>query len=287
MLIREFADTMKQSLHPLYDEREASAIVRSYLSQRLQVASYQLALMGNNPLSEAQQQLFLQDLEQLKNACPLQYVLGETDFYGCRIAVNPSVLIPRPETEELVALAVKQAGMRGMDASPNVWDVGTGSGCIAVAIAKNLPKASVFASDVSEAALQTARFNAENNGVQVTFACHDMLDADNLPFGDRLFDLIVSNPPYIPESDRAQMHRNVADYEPHGALFVPDDNPLVFYRALAVIGRKCLKENGMILAETHEDFHPQLEKLFAEMGYGRFQSLCDINGRKRMVVAER
>ena len=278
---------MKQSLHPLYDEREASAIVRSYLSQRLQVASYQLALMGNNPLSEAQQQLFLQDLEQLKNACPLQYVLGETDFYGCRIAVNPSVLIPRPETEELVALAVKQAGMRGMDASPNVWDVGTGSGCIAVAIAKNLPKASVFASDVSEAALQTARFNAENNGVQVTFACHDMLDADNLPFGDRLFDLIVSNPPYIPESDRAQMHRNVADYEPHGALFVPDDNPLVFYRALAVIGRKCLKENGMILAETHEDFHPQLEKLFAEMGYGRFQSLCDINGRKRMVVAER
>ena len=287
MLIREFADTMKQNLLPLYDERETSAIVRSYLSQRLYVAPYQLALMGNDPLSESQQKLFSQDLEQLKKACPLQYVLGETDFYGCRIAVNPSVLIPRPETEELVALAVKQAGMRGMDASPNVWDVGTGSGCIAVAIAKNLPKASVFASDVSEAALQTARTNAENNGVQVTFACHDMTDAEKLPFGECRFDMIVSNPPYIPESGRTQMHGNVLDFEPHGALFVPDDDPLVFYRALAVLGRKCLKREGVILAETYEDFHPQLEKMFSAMSYGRFQSLCDINGRKRMMVAAR
>ena len=285
MLVREFADTMKQNLLPLYDEREAAAMVRLYLSHRLQVPAYQLALMGNDELSEAQREHFIQDLEKLKNACPFQYVLGETEFCGCRITVNPFVLIPRPETEELVALAEEQVSHGRLDAPLNVWDVGTGSGCIAVALAKRLPQAQVFASDVSEAALQTARTNAENNRVQVTFAHHDMLDADNLPFGNRLFDMMVSNPPYIPESGRAQMHRNVADYEPHGALFVPDDNPLVFYRALAVIGRKCLKENGMILAETHEDFHPQLERLFVEMGYGRFQSLCDLNGRKRMVVA--
>ncbi len=287
MRVRELADTMKQSLLPLYDEREALAMVRLYLSYRLQVPAYQLALMGNDVLPEAQQEHFLQDLDKLKDACPLQYVLGETEFCGCRITVNPSVLIPRPETEELVALAVEQIPVSRPDAPLNVWDVGTGSGCIAVALAKRLPQARVFASDVSEAALQTARVNAKDNGVQVMFARHDMLDADNLPFGDRLFDLMVSNPPYIPESDRAQMHGNVVDHEPHGALFVPDEDPLVFYRALAVIGHKCLKKSGMILAETYEDFHPQLEKLFAEMGYGRFQSLCDINGRKRMVLAAR
>jgi release factor glutamine methyltransferase len=287
MLVREFADTMKQSLLLLYDEREALAIVRSYLSQRLHVAPYQLALMGNDPLPEALQKLFSQDLEQLKNASPLQYVLGETEFYGCRIAVNPSVLIPRPETEELVALAVEQAKIREEGVSLNVWDVGTGSGCIAVALAKRLPQARVFASDVSEAALHTARTNAEDNSVQVKFACHDMTDAEKLPFGECRFDIIVSNPPYIPESGRAQMHGNVLDFEPHGALFVPDDDPLVFYRALAVLGCKCLKREGVILAETYEDFHPQLEKMFSEMGYGRFQSLCDINGRKRMVLAAR
>ena len=215
---------------------------------------------------------------------PLWYILGSCDFYGYEFLVDERALIPRPETEELVDLIVQR---HGHSPALRIWDLGTGSGCIAIALAKHLPQAEVFATDISEAALAIARENAEANQVAIHFARHDMLDAENLPFGDTHFDILVSNPPYIPAALRSTMHPNVVAHEPHSALFVPDDQPLLFYNALAEIGKCCLSPNGFIYAETFEEYHGDLNELFTRNGYTQFQSIADINGKKRMIHATR
>ena len=169
--------------------------------------------------------------------------------------------------------------------SVKIWDVGTGSGCIAVTLAKMLPNAQVFATDISEDALAVARSNAQRNGVGVTFARHDMRDTDHLPFGGVWFDVIVSNPPYIPASDRATMHRNVTDYEPSLALFVPDDDKLWCYKAVAQIGERVLNPGGRIYVETYHDFHEEIEEIFQQYGMREIQSMKDLNGNLRFVSA--
>ncbi len=282
MTIREYKQHIIQTLQPLYDAREAAAIANLYLGHRLQKPAYQLALLGNEPVEAGLYGQFEADLAQLRAGCPVQYVLGEAEFDGLSFKVSPAVLIPRPETEELVALAVER--LQGK-ASPTVWDLGTGSGCIAVAVAKRLPQARVYATDISEAALLVARDNARMNGADVTFAQHDMEDVAGLPFAGVTFDLLVSNPPYIPQSAADSLHANVRDYEPHEALFVPDSQPLAFYEMVGVIGSKCLRPGGCVCAETYETFHDGLRDLFGRLGYSDFVSLNDLNGRKRMVVA--
>ena len=282
MTIREYKQHIIQTLQPLYDAREAAAIANLYLEHRLQKSAYRLALIGNEPIAAGQFPLFEADLEQLRAGRPVQYVLGGTEFDGLRFRVSPAVLIPRPETEELVNLAVE----RLQDvATPTVWDLGTGSGCIAVALAKRLPQAHVYATDISVAALHVACDNAGMNGADVTFAQHDMADVANLPFDGVAFDMLISNPPYIPQSAAAGLHTNVRNYEPHEALFVPDSNPLAFYEKIGIIGSKCLRDGGCVCAETYEAFHDGLRDLFGRLGYSDFVSLRDLNGRKRMVVA--
>ncbi len=282
MTLREYKQHIIQSLQPLYDAREAAAIANLYLEHRMQKPACQLALLGNEPMTAEQLSCFEADLARLCAGCPVQYVLGEAEFDGLRFKVSSAVLIPRPETEELVALAVDRLQSVTM---PTVWDLGTGSGCIAVALAKRLPKARIYATDISEAALLVARDNARMNGADVTFAQHDMEDADNLPFDRVAFDMLISNPPYIPKSAAAGMHANVRDYEPPGALFVPDGNPLSFYEKIGIIGKKRLRPGGCVCAETYEAYHDGLRTLFGRLGYSNFVSLCDLNGRKRMVVA--
>lgn len=279
MTIREYTQLITQTLQPLYDPREAAAVAKAYMGSRLQMPAYQLALSGDEVLTAEQILQFDADLAKLKSACPLQYVLESAEFYGMDFKVNPSVLIPRPETEELVSLVVQQCAQRDC---PNVWDLGTGSGCIAVAVATQVPNAHVFATDLSASALSLAQENARQLNAKVTFACHDMRDVEHLPFALNRFDVLVSNPPYIPQRVRGEMHPNVVEHEPDMALFVPDENPLLFYEALADLGTKVLKHGGCMLMETYEDFHQELMDLFCSKGYVNGSSMLDINGKKRM-----
>ena len=279
MTIKQLTNDITQSLQPLYDPREAAAIASWYVCARLKLERYELALRGQEEVEEAMMAVIEQDVEKMKAGCPLQYVLGETEFYGLPFKVTPAVLIPRPETEELVQMVVQQYEGQKV----KIWDVGTGSGCIAISLAKMLPDAKVFATDISEEALQVARANAELNGVEVTFVHHDMSEDAHLPFGETHFDVIVSNPPYIPASDRTNMHKNVTDYEPGTALFVPDDDKLWCYRALARLAQLTLTPGGRVYMETYHDFHEELAALFQQHGFSDVQSVRDLNGRLRFV----
>lgn len=285
MIIRELTQTLRQTLQPLYDEREAAAIAHVYACAKLGMQRYELALRGNEPVEERLMADIQRDMERLAQGCPVQYVLSETEFYGLPFEVSPAVLIPRQETEELVQMVVESFKERELSASKSLWDVGTGSGCIAVSLAKRLPGAEVFATDISEEALAVARRNAQRNGVEVTFARYDMADAEHLPFGDRRFDVIVSNPPYIPASDRTAMHRNVTDYEPSLALFVPDDDALWCYEAVARLAQRTLAPGGRLFVETYHDFHEGIAAAFTRYGLRDVQSVRDLNEQLRFVTA--
>lgn len=289
MSIRELTQKITEILQPLYDPHEAAAVASWYVCARLKMERYELALRGHEEVEKAMAAVIEQEVERLKSGCPLQYVLGETEFYGLPFRVSPAVLIPRPETEELVMKVVDDARTalnpeRLPSKSLFIWDVGTGSGCIAVSLAKMLPDAKVFATDISEEALSQARQNAELNGVGVTFARHDMADVETLPFGEMRFEVIISNPPYIPASDRAMMHKNVVDFEPETALFVPDDDKLWCYRALARLAQRTLAPDGRIYVETYHDFHDELAALFHQHGFNDVQSVRDLNGKLRFMV---
>lgn len=281
LTIKNLINEMTATLQPLYDPREAAAIASWYVCAKLGMERYELALRGNETLDESLMQEVRRDVERLAEGCPVQYVLGETEFYGLSFTVSPAVLIPRPETEELVQMVVQ----RYAGSAPRIWDVGTGSGCIAVSLAKSLKEAKVFATDISSEALTVARGNAERNGVGVTFVCHDMFDIENLPIAEEKFDVLVSNPPYIPASDRAAMHRNVVDYEPAQALFVPDEDKLWCYKALASLARRVLAPGGTLWVETYHDYHEEMIDLFARHGFSEIRSLQDLNGRPRFLTA--
>ena len=281
MTIKQLINDITQKLQPLYDPREAAAVAYLYVQSKLGLQRYEQVLRGMEEIEDSKMAEIEQEVEKLETGCPVQYVLGETEFYGFPFTVSPEVLIPRQETEELVQMVVDLY----KDKCASIWDIGTGSGCIAVSLAKMLPNAEIFATDVSEDALRVARHNAERNRVGVSFACHDMRDSAHLPFGNRRFDAIVSNPPYIPASDRPSMHRNVTDYEPSLALFVPDDDKLWCYKALALLGQRALTPGGHMFVETYHDFHEELVDIFQFHNMCNIQSINDLNGKLRFVSA--
>lgn len=254
-----------------------------YLTTRTGCTPWQLVLRAREAPSEAFLRSFHDDLDKMADGCPVQYVLGEAVFCGLHLSVNPSVLIPRPETEELVQLIVER---HRHDGRLSVWDVGTGSGCIAVALSQHLPQARIYATDISAKALETARLNAERHKAGIHFALHDMTGSAQLPWPMPELDIIAANPPYIPDSMKTCLHQNVAHYEPSEALFVADDDPLAFYRALARLGNRHLRPGGTLYAETGEDYHRELGKLLSDSGYVEFESLTDLNGKRRFVTAK-
>ena len=273
----EFRQRFVQSLVSLYDQREAQAMFRRYVEERLGVEYYLFLLDMDVPADLPEG--WKNDLERLASGEPFQYVMGQTEFCGLPFKVTPAVLIPRPETEELAATIVSEnAGRKGL----SVLDIGTGSGAIAVTLAKNLPGASVTALDVSEEALAVASENAESNKVAIRFLKFDILCETPLP---GRYDLIVSNPPYVPERDRAVMHRNVLEHEPALALFVPDDRPLLFYEAIAEKAAVVLNAGGRLYLETHENYHPELKQLLEAFGFVNVECRNDLFGRPRFVVA--
>ena len=214
---------------------------------------------------------------RLKNSEPIQYIFGETEFFGLKLKVNSSVLIPRPETEELVEWVVQSK----LSENCKVLDIGTGSGCIAIAIKSRLKNAEVSGIDISVEALETARLNAIENGLEINFYPTDIFNMNN--FEGEKFDVIVSNPPYIRESEKVLMHSNVLNYEPEIALFVSDNDPLKYYRAIAIFAKRSLHENGKLFFEINENFKSEMVELLSDIGFNNIEIRKDINGKNRMV----
>lgn len=227
-------------------------------------------------------------MARLQQYEPVQYVIGEADFYGRKFVVNPSVLIPRPETEELVqwVIATVKQWSKSSTQPIKLLDIGTGSGCIAVTLAKELPQAQVWAWDVSAEAIQVARQNAERHQATIFFEQIDVLAYNpTLVSSDELFLAIVSNPPYVTQSESKQMQENVLLHEPHLALFVADDDPLIFYKKIAQIAKHRLVANGGCFMEINEQYGVETKQLFEEKPFQLVQLLQDIHGKERFVGA--
>ena len=276
MTIRQTIQTIEEALSPLYDSREATAIAREVVCR---VCGYTFSQLVINYDSECFIENLQTIIDQLAASRPVQYVTGIAEFCDLEFKVCEGVLIPRPETAELVARIVA-------DTHPGakILDVGTGSGAIAVALAKSIEGAKVTAVDISDVALEIAAENAERNGVDIRFCKADAL-GDMSSLGE--FDIIVSNPPYIPQSDIVRMERNVVDYEPHTALFVADDDALCFYRSIAQNGVKMLRKGGALYFEIYEQFGEQIRQMLEQMGYKDIVVAKDIFGKERMVWSRR
>lgn len=220
-------------------------------------------------------------IDRMNHNEPVQYIIGEADFYGRRFKVNRSVLIPRPETEELVYLVINRV-KKDYPNGAKILDVGTGSGCIAITLKLELKQSEVFATDISQGALQVASQNARHHAASVTFLHHDVLH-ELIPVKN--LDILVSNPPYIARYEQNLMNPNVVKYEPHIALFVNDNDPLLFFKALADQGKAALKPGGQILVEINERLGAEIVELFLQSGYNSVSVIQDLSGKDRIVIA--
>ena len=284
MTIREYTAALAAGLAPLYPETEAAAIAALVIEHRLHLDALQRRMQAQGPVpAEMQAQLpFL--LTRLLAHEPVQYVLGTAHFAGMELEVTPATLIPRPETEELVQLIV--AGQRARPGL-RVLDLGTGSGCLALALARALPGAEVLAADISEEALAVARRNAARYAPAVTFQQFDMLREMPAGLAPGTLDVLVSNPPYVRESERAQMRANVLAWEPVTALFVPDHDPLLFYRRLAEMGAVLLRPGGGNYLEINEALGDETATLLVAQGFADVRVVPDLFGKARMVHGRR
>jgi release factor glutamine methyltransferase len=243
-----------------------------------------VALHPNFEVSESDLEKWKTIISELKTEKPIQYITGEAWFYGLRFEVNENTLIPRPETEELVEWIVEGLKVKGK--GQRVLDIGTGSGCIPIALKKEIPNAAVFAIDISEKALEMARKNALDNQVQVNFIHQDILQSSNLLISkssNLLFDVIVSNPPYVRNLEKHEIKRNVLDYEPHLALFVDDSDALLFYRKIAQLALKSLAKNGKLFFEINQYLGKETVELVELLGFKNIELRKDFMGNDRMI----
>ncbi len=271
---------IEKELSDFYPQGELKVLVRMLLQQ---VAGWSLVDMlthNDLTLTAAQQMQIADAVDRLKRYEPIQYILGAAEFDGMRLVVDARALIPRPETEELVLLLAEK-----LSPDASVLDIGTGSGCIAVALARRLPQAQVSAYDVSPDALALAAENARNQGVKIDFRQVDILH--DAPADAPVFDAIVSNPPYVTDSERASMEANVLDYEPALALFVPDDDPLLFYRAIADFAWTHLSIGGRLFFEINHRFGAEIVMMLRHKGFANCAVQHDAFGKERFVVAQK
>jgi release factor glutamine methyltransferase len=283
MKIKEYRSQFIQQLTPIYDAGEAESFFYLVLEDKQQLKRIDLALHPDLLFSEEEIVVWNSILEELKQEIPIQYLLGKTSFYGLDFEVNENVLIPRPETEELVEWILEGQKSKGENKKIRILDIGTGSGCIAISLAKNLPNAEVFALDISEKALATAKRNAEINEVNVTFINQNILETEDL---GQQFDVIVSNPPYVRNLEKVEIKKNVLDNEPHLALFVEDNDALIFYKKIAELAQKNGSENSQLYFEINQYLGKEMINLLEKMNFKNIELRKDIYGNDRMIKGE-
>ena len=281
MKVKDYKINFINSLLPFYDEMEAESFFYLILENRYQLRRIDLALDAEKEFSDAEISNWNVILEKLKTQIPIQYILGTTHFYGLEFMVDENVLIPRPETEELVDWIVKLNSKISKKKYLRILDIGTGSGCIAISLAKNIPNSEVFEIDVSEMALAVAEKNALLNTVCVTFLHKNILETTSL---DQKFDIIVSNPPYVRNLEKAEIKPNVLDNEPHLALFVADDDALIFYKKIAELAAANLNPNGQLFFEINQYLGKETLDLLESLGLKNRELRKDIYGNDRMIA---
>ena len=276
--MKQLIDKLQKALSGIYEGHELTAIIRTICCDMLGIGTATYYLKEAVTLTSEQESLLRGITARLQQGEPLQYIEGKAPFCGMEFAVNSSVLIPRPETAELVDWIAREHATQ----QPRILDLGTGSGCIAIALSKQLPQATIEACDISAEALTVAKENARTNEAPVSFFTHDMLDLGTpLPHS---YDILVSNPPYIRQSEAADMSIQVTEWEPHTALFVPDDDALRFYRAIAELGQtEALRPGGHIYVEINQALGKETVALFEAYGYQDVELRKDIYGNERMI----
>lgn len=273
---------IKKELAGIYPQREIQSLMYIAFEEVLNFSKVDIYSKADNKLNTDEFKKIKDITAKLKKQMPIQYILGKTEFYGIQLIISQDVLIPRPETEELVDMIIKDTGMSLV----RILDIGTGSGCIAIALNKNIFRSKVDAIDISEKALKIAEDNAFCNNAFIKFWQADILNWKNYSFASK-YDIIVSNPPYVRESEKAYMHSNVLDYEPETALFVKDENPLLYYKSIIDFAKHHLKENGRLYLEINEHFSGEIRELLLDNRFSDTILKKDINGKYRMISSGR
>jgi release factor glutamine methyltransferase len=281
MKIKEYKAKFIAQLISIYDEMEAESFFYLILENQRQLRRIDLALNIDLHFSEEEILIWDEILDKLKLEIPIQYILGITHFYGSEFNVNENVLIPRPETEELVDWIISSSVNMPKFKNIKILDIGTGSGCIAISLAKNIPNAQVFAIDISDKALATVKDNADLNKVTVAFIQRNILETNDL---EQQFDIIVSNPPYVRNLEKAEIKPNVLANEPHLALFVADDDALLFYRKIAELATKNLSAEGKLFFEINQYLGIETVELLEKMQFKNIELRKDIYGNDRMIA---
>ncbi len=289
MKLRNLAQRFNTELINLYGRDEIDAIFLIVIESVLGYRRSDYLLKRDEDLTHAQVIELNNTLGQLKAGKPVQYILGETIFYGLPFKVNPSVLIPRPETEELVDWVITSMNeiprSEGLGKPLNIIDIGTGSGCIAISLKKNLPETNVYGLDIASDSLEIAEQNALMNEVSVNFIHADILN-DSFSIAHLQFSIIISNPPYITQHEKEAMHENVLNNEPHRALFVSNEKPLIFYEAIADFAKENLDKDGLLFLEINEYYSKETMDLLSDKGFKSIELRKDMQGKNRMVRAQ-
>ena len=282
-LLREIKRQYLKELETVYDKQEANSLLNILIKHFFGLSRVDQAVQTDFRLSESEILKLHFAVKDLKNEKPVQYITGETEFQGLKLKVTPDVLIPRPETEELIDLIVKENTSRKIN---SILDIGTGSGCIALSLKKYFPESEVTGIDISENSLKIANENSELNGLQVNFVKADILDS-NVKNKFEKFDLIVSNPPYVTEDDKILMKKNVLEFEPHLALFVENNEPLVFYEKIADFSVEKLNPDGQLWFEVNEKYGYEVSGLLKHKGFKNVTVIKDFMGKERFVFCKK
>lgn len=296
MQIQEFKKKFFNKLQTLYPSTEIQSFFNILIEFKLNLTRVEVALQPDFEISKTNLEFLQKALIALKKQIPIQYILGETEFYGLLFKVNKNVLIPRPETEELVTFILENSKLQTPNSKLTILDIGTGSGCIPISLAKNLPNATIYALDISSDALKTAKINAELNNVTISFIEADILKIDSLKNviasvtkqsvdseETPKFDIIVSNPPYVRALEKKQMQANVLEHEPHLALFVEDTNPLLFYDKIADFAKNHLTKNGKLFFEINQYLGKETVDLLKSKDFKYIELKKDMFGVDRMI----
>tara|TARA_R110002072_G_scaffold109335_2_gene236601 strand:+ start:1359 stop:2213 length:855 start_codon:yes stop_codon:yes gene_type:complete len=284
MILKEFKTLFTDKLSELYPQTEIDSFFFLLIEEYLGFERIDTVLKSAFEISQEQFNLLESATNRLQKEEPIQYILGKTEFYGLPFFVNEHVLIPRPETEELIEWIIEKVTSTSLSDQNNILDIGTGSGCISITLKKKLSKANITSIDVSEIAIEVAIKNAELNNVEINFIHQDILNTSEL---HQKFDLIVSNPPYVRELEKEEIKNNVLENEPHLALFVEDHNPLLFYDKIADLAKEFLLENGLLFFEINQYLGKETVELLQAKGYKNIELKKDLFGNDRMILAHK